>query len=105
MNKNRRFESKNHITQGYSIGFDLNQTGTLLASGSLDGFVYIYNTSNGKLFDKIDAFNKQIMNQPCMDAKFQSSECLSNTYSSNCSQERQYLAVSSINGPIKIYEF
>ena len=62
MNKNRRFESKNHITQGYSIGFDINQTGTLIASGSIDGCVYIYNTSNGKLVHKIDAFNKQIIN-------------------------------------------
>lgn len=97
MNKFKRFESKNHLTEGYSIGFDLSSSGCLLAGASRDGFVYLYNTNSGKLINKIEAFNKDISSQVCLDAKFQPK------LDSNSVKET--LATSSWNGTIKIFSF
>lgn len=90
MNKYKRFES--HMTQGYSIGFDINQSGSLISTGSTDGCVYIYNCQTSKLIKKFDAFNKELVKQPCTDAKFQP-------------LRKKYLAASSWSGLIKIFEF
>jgi len=90
MNKYKRYE--NHMTQGYSIGFDVNQNGSLISTGSIDGCVYIYNCQTSKLIKKFDAFNKELMQQPCTDAKFQP-------------LRKRYLAASSWSGLIKIFEF
>ena len=98
MNKFKRYESKSHLAQGYSIGFDISTNGTLIASGSSDGCAYIYNCDSSKLVNKIDAFNKQLVAQPCMDAKFQPINFMDST------QTCQYLALSSWNGEIKIYK-
>ena len=57
-------------SQSYSIGFDINPEGTLLISGSIDGNAFIYNLSTSKIVKKLNIFNKQIVTQPCMDAKF-----------------------------------
>jgi WD40 repeat protein len=91
MNKYKRFETNGHLVNGYSIGFDVNNYGTLLASGSTSGCAYVYNIQTNKLLFIKDAFNK-LVRQPCMDAKFKNFN------------EDQFLAVSSWNGLIKIYE-
>ena len=95
MNKFKRFESKGHQSQGYSIGFDINSNGNILASGSVDGCAYIYNFHSTKLLSKIDTFNKNIFNQPCMDVKFNSNQSISNS---------QFIAMSSWSGEIKIFQ-
>ena len=97
MNKYKRFESKDHFVNGYSIGFDLNASGTLIASGSIDGSVYLYNYESSKLLKKVNAFNMEIVSQPCMDAKFQP------TSNGGGSNMKNYLAASSWNGDIKIF--
>ncbi len=94
MNKYKRFESTGHATQGCSIGFDLNPSGNLLASGSLDGFVYVYNASTSKLEFKIKAFGNELTRSPCMDVKFNTSE----------SKQGKLIAASSSNGVIKVYQ-
>jgi WD repeat-containing protein 25 len=88
MNKSRRFEG--HQAAGYNIGFDLNKNGNVIASGSIDGLVYFYNTHSGNLMYKVDAFKNGI-NQPCMDAKF-------NPNNDNT------VAVSSWDGKIKLFD-
>ena len=108
----------------YSIGFDLNQSGSILASGSINGSIYIYNTNTSKLITRIDAFNKQHIKQPCTDVKFQqfnasksqSASSLSTSASASSSLlnlrsndsasglRGENLAVSSLNGQIKVYE-
>ncbi len=90
MNKYKRYES--HTTQGYSIGFDINQSGSLISTGSIDGSVYIYNCQTSKLIKKYDAFNKELVKQPCTDAKFEPFT-------------KKFLAASSWSGLIKIFEF
>lgn len=96
MNRFKRFESNGHSTQGYSIGFDINSSGSLIASGSRDGSVYVYNSSTGKLVNKIEAFSKEIVQEPCLDAKFQ--PC-----STDGSYSKPVIAASSWNGVIKIF--
>ena len=93
MNKHKRFESHGHASNGYSIGFDINIYGTLLASASSNGSIFIYNLQTSKLFSRLDAFNKLMLKQPCMDAKF-------NLFQNG----KSLLAVSSWEGLIKIYE-
>ena len=73
--------------------FDLNKTGTILVSGSSDGYAYFYNFQTSKLVKRVGLFNAYVT-QPCMDVKFQS-----------VSGGKQLLAASSWNGPIKIFEF
>ena len=93
MNKFKRFDK--HRVQGYAIGFDLNANGRLMASASSDGCVYLYETETSKLVRKLDAFSKQMVKQPCMDAKFEPI--------SSASTNR--LAVSCWNGLIKVVHF
>lgn len=94
MNKFKRFESNGHHTAGYSIGFDLNKSGTLLASGSSSGKVFIYNFQSSKLLRILEVYNKYTITQPCTDVKFQ----INHFESSN----EQVLAVSCWNGIVKI---
>ena len=98
MNKHKRFESKGHTANGYSIGFDLNESGALIASGSVDGCIYIYNYETSKLVRRLDAFNMNLIGQPCMDAKFQP---FNEFHRSN---ENQLLAASCWNGAIKAFD-
>lgn len=91
MNKFKRFDK--HQVQGYAIGFDLSASGRMIASASSDGCVYLYETETSKLAQKLDAFSKELVKQPCMDAKFEP-----------VSSSRR-LAVSCWNGLIKIVEF
>ena len=92
MNKYKRYESSQHVTRGYSIGFDLSPSGTWLASGSLGGAALVYNQATSKLAKRCDAFNKQVTKSPCMDVKFHPNESLN------------MLAVASLDGQIKIYD-
>lgn len=98
MNKYKRFETNGHTISGYSIGFDINGNGSLIASGSVDGCVYVYNCDTSKLVNKVNAFNMDIISQPCMDAKFQHVNRL------NSSNESILLAASCWNGLIKIFD-
>lgn len=63
LNKYKRFEG--HQVSGYHIGMDISPDGTLVASGSSDGtlFVYNYHTSN-----IIKTFPSHA--QPCMDVSW-----------------------------------
>ena len=94
MNKLKRFESSGHCTQAYSIGFDLNSSGNLLASGSANGCVFIYDIQSTKLNRKIEVFNKELNAQPCMDVKFK--------YDSV--RRRELVAASGANGTVKVFE-
>ena len=100
MNKCKRYESTGHRVNGYSVGFDFNATGSLIASGSADGCVYLYNFETSKLIRRINVFNKELVSQPCMDVKFQSLSHQNEFAGSS----RAYLAASSWNGAIKIFE-
>ena len=95
MNKYKRFECGDHAVNGYSIGFDINQYGTLLASGSSTGNVCIYNMQSSKLVKKLGPFSETAWKSPCMDCKF------NNFKTSN---DKFLLAVSSWNGGIKIFQ-
>lgn len=95
MNKHKRFESPEHSSNGYAIGFDINKHGSLLASGSKDGQCFIYNVQTTKLISTINSFNKILNPVPCIDVKF-------NEFSSN---GKTLLAMSAWNGQIKIYEY
>ncbi len=88
MNKFKRFEG--HQTAGYNIGFDINSNGTMMVSGSSDGYAVFYNAQTSKIISKLSLFTKPLI-QPCTDAKF-------NPYTQN------KIAFSSWNGVIKIYE-
>lgn len=88
MNKNRRFQL--HQTAGYNIGFDVNDNGYEIASGSVNGLIYFYHTNSGKIIYKIDAFKNEF-NQPCMDVKFNPTN-------------KNTIAVSSWNGKIKLFD-
>ncbi len=96
MNKHKRYESKDHAVNGYSIGFDINKYGSLLASGSSTGHVLIYNLQSSKLIDKLDVFNSTISPVPCMDAKF--------NHFNDDDDSKCLLAGSSWNGMIKIFQ-
>lgn len=95
MNKFKRFESIDHICNGYSIGCDINRHGTLLASGSWSGYSLIYSLQTSKLVLKLESFNKSLVKEPCMDVKFNKFEVANG---------KCLLGVSSWNGSIKIYE-
>ena len=95
MNKYKRYESADHICNGYSIGCDINQHGTLLASGSWSGQSLIYNIQTSQLVFKLEPFSKSVSKEPCMDAKF-------NKFSGP--KDKYLFATSSWNGSIKIYE-
>ena len=94
MNKFKRYETKGHLTQGYSIGFDLSSSGSFLATGSANGNAFVYNLSSSKMEFKLEAFENKATLNPCMDAKFQP----------NANHHHQLLALSSWNGDIKIYK-
>jgi hypothetical protein len=96
MNRYKRFEANGHFTQSYSIGFDLNSSGNLLASGSVNGCVYVYESQSRKLQTKIDVFSRKDASTAvlCMDAKFK--------YDSV--KNKEILAVSGASGSIKIFE-
>jgi len=96
MNKHKRFESRNHVVNGYSIGFDVNKYGSLLASGSSTGHVLIYNLQSSKLLESLNVFASAMPPVPCMDAKF-------NNFSDQ-GGEKCLLAVSGWNGMIKVYD-
>ena len=96
MNKQKRFESPKHSSNGYAIGFDINKHGSLLATGSKDGQCLIYNVQTTKLITSLNSFSKSINSMPCMDVKF-------NEFNSR--NERTLLAMSAWNGLIKICEF
>lgn len=87
INKYKRYEAIGYRTEGYSIGFDISSSGTLIASGSLDGAVYIFDVKSSKLSKKMKAF---IMPDKCLDVKF--------------SNFANFIACSSSNGLIKIFE-
>ena len=95
MNKHKRFEANGHTVSGYSIGFDINETGSLIASGSVDGCIYLYNTDSSKMINKINAFNMDIISQPCMDTKFQHVSKFN---------ENNLLAAACWNGVIKVFD-
>ena len=97
MNKFKRFESSDHVTNAYSIGFDLNKHGSLLASGSSNGHAVIYNLQSSKLVYKLEGFSMPVPKFPCMDTKF-------NSFKKN-NADKYFLAASGWNGIIKIYEF
>lgn len=95
MNKYKRYESVDHICNGYSIGCDINRHGTLLASGSWSGHSLVYSAQTSKLVLKLDAFSRSLVKEPCMDVKF-------NKFGG--ANGKSLLGVSSWNGLIKIYE-
>lgn len=91
MNKTQRFES-GHVSQGYSIGIDLNRSGNLMASGSSDSSIYIYNTHTTKLVKKLDIPRPSVRREPCMDVKFK------------LSHGKETLAASFYDGVITILD-
>jgi WD40 repeat protein len=102
MNKYKRYQASTHRTAGYYIGFDVNSSGNLLASGSLDGSVYIYDVKTSKLLHRVEAFNRKLVDQPCMDVKFKPNQSDQATSSTN---NRPVIAASCFNGMIKILQF
>jgi WD40 repeat protein len=72
----------------------LNLNGSILASGSSNGCVFVYNFSTSKLIQKFEIFTKYFV-QPCMDVKFQPIN----------SDNKNILAASSWNGMIRIFDF
>lgn len=88
MNKQKIFNC--HKVESYSIGIDLNESGTLISTGSADGFVYIYDAQKTDLVKKVNTLTRS----PSMDAKFATKNDRSNR-----------LAVSFMNGQIKIVDF
>jgi len=59
-----------------------------LASGSADGYAYIYNTTNSTMLSRINFFSEPFIEHPCIDCKF----------------GNRFLAASSLNGAIKLYK-
>ncbi|RNA24559.1 WD repeat-containing 25 [Brachionus plicatilis] len=70
MNKKKKFKSTGHVTEGYSIGFDLNSSGCLIASGSTKGSVCIYNSNSGGLIKKIEYPHKEAIKPMSLDVSF-----------------------------------
>jgi hypothetical protein len=75
---------------GYNIGFDINKSGNICATGSTDGISVFYNLYSSKIISKFNIFTKPIV-QPCMDVKF-------NQFVNN------KIAFSAWNGTICIYD-
>lgn len=92
MNKHKRFESGGHVTEGYSIGFDVNSNGSLIASGSTRGCVCIYNCNSSGLIKKIDYPLNDIAKPMSLDVRFKKR------------MHKELIAVSYSNGHIKIIE-
>lgn len=63
MKKKKQF--KLHHTQGYPIKFDISPDGNIIASGSNNGDVYLYNWLSGKLVLKFKNFH-----HPCIDISY-----------------------------------
>ncbi|XP_046852326.1 WD repeat-containing protein 25-like [Xenia sp. Carnegie-2017] len=61
LNHYKRFEG--HNVSGYHIGMDISPDGSLVASGSSNGFLYVYNYSTTKISNTFELSNSQ----PCMD--------------------------------------
>lgn len=93
MNKKKRFQSEDHVTEGYSIGFDINSSGNLIASGSTRGCVCIYNLNSGDLIKKISHSQKEPNRPMSLDIKFKKR------------LNKELIAVSFSNGEIKIIEY
>lgn len=96
MNKHKRFESGRQRTQGYYIGCDVNASGCLIASGSIDGGVYVYNVHTSQLVERVQGFGRTLAGgeQPCMDVKFKL----------DANSNKSLIAASGWNGQIKIFE-
>lgn len=92
INKRKKFESVGHVTEGYSIGFDLNSNGSLVASGSTRGCVCIYNCNSSGLIKKIDYPLNEMPKPMSLDVKFKKR------------LDKELIAVSYSNGEIKILE-
>ncbi|XP_028418908.1 WD repeat-containing protein 25-like [Dendronephthya gigantea] len=60
LNKYKRYEG--HSVSGYHIGIDISPDGCLIATGSSDGLVYIYNYRASNIIK-----NYSLDSQPCMD--------------------------------------
>lgn len=113
LNNHRRFETKRtkggavlveQRTQGYYIGCQVNPSGSLLASGSLDGRAFVYSVETCELVRRVDAFVDLKPLGPCMDVK------LSRMLTSEHPQYRQpggrcLLAAASSTGLIRVFEF
>lgn len=70
---------------------DINTNGNLLISGSIDGNAIVYNLNTAKIIKKHHLFKKQLVIQPCMDAKF-------NPFND------KLIAFSCWNGQISVYD-
>ncbi|CAH9110318.1 unnamed protein product [Cuscuta epithymum] len=63
LDKYKRYES--HSVTGFPIKCNFNLDGTIIVSGSSDGYIYFYNSKSGHLNKKIKAYD-----EACIDAVF-----------------------------------
>lgn len=105
LNRARRFETKGEqITQGYYMGCHVNPSGSLIASGSLNGRAYVYGleSKSCELLKRVDAFVRPVA-QPCMDVKF--SRTITSEHPSYRQPGKCFLATASWTGLIHVFEF